>query len=105
MICILNAENSSKITGKTYFIKGDLSCNNKNIICLMTCDKCRDEYIGSTVYFKPHFRVHRSDIKTKKERCGTSRHVNESYPCSTSPFGYVKVQIIEQAYSKDTSKI
>ena len=48
---------TSKVTGKTYFIKGDLSCNSKNVIYLITCDKCKDEYIGSAVDFKPHFRV------------------------------------------------
>ena len=96
---------TSKVTGKTYFIKGDLSCNSKNVIYLITCDKCKDEYIGSAVDFKPRFRVHKSDIKTKKERCGTSRHFNEKCLCSTSPFGYVKVQIIEQVYSEDPSNI
>ena len=94
---------TSNVTGKTYFIKGDLSCNSKNVIYLITCDKCKDEYIGSAVDFKPRFRVHKSDIKTKKERCGTSRHFNEKCLCSTSPFGYVKVQIIEQVYSEDPS--
>ena len=54
--------------------------------------------------FKPCFRVHKSDIKTK-EHCGTSRHLNEKCLCSTSPFGYVKVQIIEQVYSEDPSNI
>ena len=53
---------TSKVTGKTYFIKGDLSCNSKNVIYLITCDKCKDEYIGSTVDSKPRFRVHKSNI-------------------------------------------
>ena len=30
---------TSKVTGKTYFIKGDLSCYSKNAIYLITCDK------------------------------------------------------------------
>ena len=30
-----------------------------------------------TVDLEPCFRVHQSDIKTKKDRCGTSRHFNE----------------------------
>ena len=68
-------------------------------------NKCKDEYIGLAVDFKTRLRVHKSDIKTKKERCGTSRHFNEKYLCSTSPFGYVKVQIIEQVYSQQPSKI
>ena len=68
---------TSKVTGKTYFIKGDLSYNSKNIIYLITCDKAKDEYIGSAVDFNPRFSVHKSNIKTKKERCGTSRHFKE----------------------------
>ena len=46
---------ASKVTGKTYFIKGDLSCNSKNVIYLITCDKCKYEYIGLAVDFKPRF--------------------------------------------------
>ena len=86
-------------------IKGDLSCNSKNIIYLTTCDKCKDEYIGSAVDFRPCIRVHNSDIKTKKERCGTSRHFNKKCLCSTSDFGYAKVKVIEHVYSEHPSKI
>ena len=96
---------TSKVTGKTYFIKGDLSCNSKNVIYLITCDKHKDEYLGSAVDFKTRYRVHKSDIKTKKERCVTSRHFNEKCLCSTSPFGYAKVQINEQVYSENPSNI
>ena len=96
---------TSKVIGKAYFIKGDLSCDSKNFIYLITCDKCKDECIVSTVDFKHCFRVHKSDIKTKKECCGTSRHFNERCLCSTFPFGYVKVQIIEQVYLEHPSKI
>ena len=53
---------TSKVTGKTYFIKGDLSCNSKNVIYLITCDKCKDEYIGSAVDFKPRFRVQKRNV-------------------------------------------
>ena len=91
---------TSKVAGKTYFTKGDLSCNSKNVIYLITC---KDEYISSTVDFKPRFRVHKSKVKTKKKCCGTSRHFNEKCLCSASPFGYIKVQIIEQLYSEDPS--
>ena len=57
---------TSKITGKTYFMKGGFSCNSKNAIYLIACDKCKDKYIGSAVDFESRFRVHKSDIKTKK---------------------------------------
>ena len=48
---------TTKVTSKTYFRKGDLSCNSKNVIYSITCDKCKDEYIGSAVDFKPCSRV------------------------------------------------
>ena len=82
---------TSKVVGKTYFIKGDLSCNSKNVIYLITCDKCKDEYMGSAVDFKPRSRVHKSDIKTKKERCGTSRHFNKS--------AYVRLLLLDMCKS------
>ena len=56
---------TSKVIGKTYFIKGDLSCHSKNVIYLIACDKCKDEYIGAAVDFKPRFRVHKSNLKQK----------------------------------------
>ena len=68
-------------------IKEDLSCYGKNDIYLIICDRCRDEYIGSVVDFKPLFRLHKSDIKAKKKRCGTSRHFDEKCLYSFSPFG------------------
>ena len=82
---------TSKVTGKTYFLKGGLSCNSKKFIYLITCVKCKDEYIGSSIDFDPRFMVHKSDIKTKKERCYTSRHFNEKCLCPTSLFGCVKI--------------
>ena len=62
---------TSKLTGKTYFIKGDHSSNSKNLTYLITCDRCKNEYIGSALDFKPRLSVHKSDIKRKQERCGT----------------------------------
>ena len=87
------------------------SKNSKNVIYLITCYKCKDECIGSAVDFKPRFRVHKSAIKTKKERCGILWYIfYEKCLCSNSPFGYVKVQIISdqkfrQVHSEDLSKI
>ena len=63
---------TSKVNGKTNFIK--FYFFSENVTYLNTCDKCKDESIGLAVDFKPRFRVHKSDMKTKKERCGTSRH-------------------------------
>ena len=124
-------KSTSEVTGKTFFIKGDLSGDSKNFMFLITCDKCKDEYICFAINFKPHFRIPKSEnVKTKKVRCGTSRHFIKKKVrcgtsrhfikkkvrcgtsrhfikkclCSASLFGYLKVQIIEQVYSEDPSK-
>ena len=55
---------TSTVTGKTYLIQEDLSWNGKSVLHLITCDKCKDKYIGSAVHFKPRFRVHENDVNT-----------------------------------------
>ena len=42
-----------------------------------------------------YFRIHKSDIKTNKGRCGTAKHFNGKCNCKS-------FQIIEQAYSNAT---
>ena len=57
-------------TGKTYKVRGDLTCKSDNVISLISCKKCKQQYVGSDSNFKPRFRVHKSDINTGKVRCG-----------------------------------
>ena len=100
---VAEAKFTSKVTGKTYFIKIHLS--SIDVIYSSTWDKCKDDYICSAVDFKARFSVHKSDIKTKEEHCGISKHFSENCVCSTSPFEYIKVQNIEQVYWEGPSKI
>ena len=46
------------VTGKTYFIKGNLSCDGCNVIYLITCSNCREQYVRSVITFKQRFRIH-----------------------------------------------
>ena len=98
---VAEMKSTSKVTGKTYFIKGDLSCNSKNFIFSITCDKWKDEYVR----FAISFRIPKSDVKRKTVRCGISRHFIESVCFALLLLGYLEVQIVEQVYSKDPSKI
>ena len=86
------------VTGKVYYIKGEMNCERSNIIYLITCMKCLEQYVGSAIKFKSRFRIYKSDIKTKKDRCGTARHFNNR--CCNSPnlFVYLRVQLIEKVY-------
>ena len=66
---------ASIVTKNSYPIKHRLSCNQLNCIYLMTCKKCRLQYVGSTVYFKARWRLHKSHIKhNKTTSCRVARH-------------------------------
>ena len=92
-------------TGKSYFIRGQLNCESIYVIYLITCSKCLEQYVGLAAKFKTRFRIHKSDIKTKKERCGSARHFNSKCYHDINPFQYLKVQLIEQVHSNDLENI
>ena len=71
---------------------------------LITCSKCLEQYVGSGVKFKTRFRIYKSNIKTKKERCGSATHFNSKW-YDTNPFQYFKVQLIEQVQSNNLENI
>ena len=93
------------VTGKSYFIRGQLNCKSINVIYLITRCKCLEQYVGSAIKFKTRFRIHKSDIKTKKERCGSARHFNSKCYHDTNPFQYLKVQLDKQVQSNSLKNI
>ena len=92
------------VTGKKYFVKGELHCNSCNVIFLVDCSNCKRQYIGSALNFKQRFRIHKSEIKTNKNRCGTARHFNNVCCHTSNPHNYLKVQLIEQVLCNDADK-
>ena len=50
-VLITDSKFTCTVTGKTYFIKGNLSCDSCNIIYLITCFNCREQYVGSATNF------------------------------------------------------
>ena len=91
------------VTGKKYYIRGNFTCNSTNVIYLVECINCKCQYVGSGTSFKLRFRIHKSDIKTKKDCCEAARHFNSIYCHPINPHGYLKVQLIEQVFC-DASK-
>ena len=84
-----------KVTGRVYNFRGKLTCNFPNVVYLISFSNCYDQYVGSALNVKIRYRIHTSDIKTKKDRCGTARHFNTKYTDSSNPHTFLKVQIIE----------
>ena len=64
------------VTGKTYKVRGKLFCTSSNVIYLISCKLCKEQYVGSAFKdnFKSRFRVHKSDVITGKDRCGVTKH-------------------------------
>ena len=86
-----------KVTDRFYNVRGNLFCNSSNVIYLISCKNCEGQYIGSAIDFKARFRIHKSDIKTKKGRCGSARHFNTKYSDVQNPHRFL--QLIESVVS------
>ena len=80
-------------TNRIYPTTRHLHCKSKNVIYLVTCNKCNVQYIGSTSNeFKIRFRNHKSAMITKKNTCEVAVHFNKENHV-LSDFDFV---IIEQ---------
>ena len=95
-------EFTSNVTGKTYKVRGNLSCSSANVVYLISCKLCKDQYVGSAYKnnFKPRFRVHKSDINTGKDRCGVAKHFLTK-GTDVGKLENVEVHLIEQVEEGD----
>ena len=69
---------------------------------MITCKNSLEQYVGSPTNFKNFFRVHKSNINTNKDRCGTAKHFNGICENNNNIFQVLSVQIIEHVYSNAT---
>ena len=87
-------------TKRKYKTRGTLTCNTKNIICLINCKCCSKQYIGCGTGFKERFRIHKSDIDTGKIRCGGANHLSNVCKSGICKTEYLQVQLIEQIVAR-----
>ena len=69
------------VTGKTYKVRGKLCCPSSDVIYLISCKLCKEQYVGSVFKdnFKLRLRVHKSDVITGKDRYGVVKHFLTKY--------------------------
>ena len=84
-----------KVTGRFYNVRGNLSCNSSNVMYLNSCKNCEIQNKESGIDFKVRSRIYKSDIKTKKYRCGTARRFNNKYSDDQNPHRFLEIQLIE----------
>ena len=68
----------------TFIINRNLSCNSKNVVYIIECNKCEKVYIGSTQVLNTSVSIHKSNIQLSENRkLNSSKHRNE---CSNEMF-------------------
>ena len=68
--------NLRAVTNKIYKVKVKLCCTSSNVIFLISCKLCKEQYASSAFkgHFKPRFRVHKGDVIIDKDRCDVVKH-------------------------------
>ena len=67
---------TSKKPHTTYRIRHNFSCSSKNLIYLITCNKCKKQYVGyTTKELRTRINHHRSNIRTNQQ-IYISKHFN-----------------------------
>ena len=84
-----------KITDRFCNVRDNLSCNSSNVVYLISCRNCQNQHIESVINFKSRFRIHKRDIKSKKDRCGTARNFNTNCSDVQNLHRFLQVQLTE----------
>ena len=61
--------------------------------------------VGPSINFKQRFRIHKSDIKTNKDRSGTARHFNNKCCSPNNKHVYLVIPITEQVFNNNQFSI
>ena len=87
------SEYKFKVTVRVYSVRSSLSCNSSNVLYIISCKSCEDQYVGSAT--KARFRICKADIKTRKDRFCTARHFSNKWCDSSTPHIFVQARFIE----------
>ena len=88
---------TSTNTGKTYNITKRLDCTSDHLIYLVTCAKCRGQYVGkSTTDFKRRHSNHKVEIRN--QRGGLGHHFGGNNGCG---YQNVTIMLIDQVEKGD----
>ena len=81
-----------KSTQKTFSIKMDMNCKTKNVLYILTCCGCGEQYVGKTHdMLAARMRVHKQQIRNQEVRkIGVSEHIDkccsEAIKFTVTPF-------------------
>ena len=91
-VCNILIEGSSysfKNTPKPFEIRRDLTCNSKNVIYVIECTNCREQYIGCTNSLNHRVALHKSNVRIPNNmNLFVSKHLFE---CNDGDFKIIPI--------------
>ena len=84
------------VTNRKHYTRRILHCNCNNVIYLITCKNCREQYVGSATNFMSRFEIHESGIKTNKDRCRTAKNFDGMYKNGNNIFQFFLFKLLNK---------
>ncbi|OCT78335.1 hypothetical protein XELAEV_18029444mg [Xenopus laevis] len=90
----LSKDFECSVTHETFQIRSYINCNTSGVVYLITCKKCRVQYVGCTMRsLKSRIREHLNTIRSGSDSTPVSRHFRS---CNDGDLRFVSVQGIER---------
>ena len=69
---VTDSEFSSSVTNESFSLKCSANCSSKDVIYLITCKKCKKQYVGQThQQVSKRMNSHRFDVRNYDESCSS----------------------------------
>ena len=83
---------------KTYYTRHNFTCTSRNVIYLITCSKCKKQYVGlTTLQLNVRINHHRSNIRNK-----VKTYISNHFNFEDHTLADLKVQMIDKATTEET---
>ena len=100
---ITGSQFSNHITGETFNIRQDANCKTNNVIYLLTCKKCKLQYVGQTSQpVSKRMNSNRFDISNYTDPSFSSlvaTHFNSDNQC-INDFSFMPIDVIDNTFDR-----
>ena len=82
---------------KTYYTRHNFTCTSRNVIYLITCSKCKKQYVGlTTLQLNVRINHHRSNIRNK-----VKTYISNHFNFEDHTLADLKVQMIDKVTTEE----
>ena len=81
---------TSTVTGETFIINHKFDCNARCLVYILTCHKCKIQYVGQTVdQFHSRFNNYKSDSRKYSQRGSCMQQHFSNHFCTSGNAGFL----------------